>query len=242
MSDIRKCDNCGATIGNLEGRFEYQGSVVCAPCHVRLTSRSVPAQRVPTVPDPESRSSSTRSALHESPAPPTERAAQMKEAAMDDVNARRVETPRMGVANTIARAVVLYGTPIALALLGIYLVESAWQRGFYAGVRSLAGALLPIVVASLLYVFSRSTLTRLASVPTAVGVMIGAALGIAVMGVLRVTARESAIPIAELMVFGCFAVLVFSTAAERGDKSLSYYYGVMCGLLLYVILFGFPAL
>ena len=154
----------------------------------------------------------------------------------------KMEGPKRGAASTIARAVVLYGTPSALVILGIYLVYKAWERGFYAGVRSLAGALLPVVVASLLYVFSREVLTRLATVPTVLGVTIGTALGLAVMAVLHFMAHGSPIPLAELIVFGCFSVLVFSTAAEQGDRSLSWYYGVMCGLLLYVIFFGFPTL
>jgi hypothetical protein len=67
-------------------------------------------------------------------------------------------------------------------------------------------------------------------------------MGVIVMVALRFFARTSEIPIAELMVSGCFSVLVFSAASTEEDIGLSYYYGAMSGILLYVIILGFPLL
>lgn len=154
--------------------------------------------------------------------------------------APEIDRPRMQGFNEVARLITVYGTPILLVLMGSYLVHNAFGRGSYAGLRSFAAVLLPVVVGSFLYVFNRELLQRVGSVSTVIGFFTGFGLGVAVMFVLRVMGRGSAIPLPELLVSGCFSVLVFSSASTRGDKGLAYYYGVMCGLLLYVILLGFP--
>ncbi len=74
------------------------------------------------------------------------------------------------------------------------------------------------------------------------GFLGGLVMGLLVMAVLRFFAHGAGVPLAEVIVAGCFSVLVFSSAAAIGNKGLSQYYGVMCGILLYVIAFGFPAL
>lgn len=139
-----------------------------------------------------------------------------------------------------ARSLTVYGTPIFLALIVLYLVIQAFSQGFTTGLRSLAGSLFPLVMASFLYVFNRELLRRTADVSTVVGFLSGFAMGIVLMLVLEVMRRVAGIPLGEIMVSGCFSLLVFSSISSPGDKVFVYYYGTLTGLLVYVIVRGFP--
>lgn len=139
-----------------------------------------------------------------------------------------------------ARAVTVYGTLTFLVLSALYLVIHAFGSGFYVGSRSFAGALFPIIIGSFIYLTRRESLQRIGSMPYTVGFLSGVIVGALIMIVLKRFGDGSVIPIAELVVSGCFSVLVFSSAAASGDKPLSLYFGVMSGLLLYIILIGFP--
>lgn len=69
---------------------------------------------------------------------------------------------------------------------------------------------------------------------------------------LRHLESFSGVPIPELLVASCLALLVFASGSLYGmafgrrvrpeDDALSYYYGVVIGMLGYVILLGFPTL
>lgn len=161
---------------------------------------------------------------------------------MNHGNANEEPRPRMVAVHALARWLTIYGTPFFLAVIAAYLVGVAFQRGFYPGMRSLASALLPVVVGSFLYAFRKEILRRVAGASNAIGFVIGATMGLLVMAGLRVFGATTIIPLAELLLSGCFAVLVFSSASSPEDRGLSYYYGVMSGALLYIILFGFPVL
>jgi hypothetical protein len=139
-----------------------------------------------------------------------------------------------------ARFMTLYGTPILLAVVGLYLAAQAFGRGPAAGFRSLAALLFPVVIASFLYVFNRALLRSLGGISPGPGFLAGFAMGVLLMLVLELVPRASAIPLAELTVSGCFSVLVFSSVAAEGDNVFTYYYGTLSGLLLYVIVRGLP--
>jgi hypothetical protein len=151
------------------------------------------------------------------------------------------ERPRMVAVYDFARFMTFYGTPLLLAAVGLYLNVQAFGRGPATGFRSLAALLFPVVIASFLYVFNRDLLRKLGGVSPAPGFLAGAAMGIVLMLVLELVPRASAVPLAELTVSGCFAVLVFSSVASEGDNVFTYYYGALSGLLLYVIVRGLPA-
>lgn len=148
--------------------------------------------------------------------------------------------PRHEAFFEMVRTITIYGTLSFLAVVGMYLVFQSFGGGFYPGVRSFAGALLPIIIGSFVYLASRKSLRAVATLHTGISFPIGIVAGVLVMGVLHFFAQESSIPLAELVVASCFSVLVFSSGAAPGDKPLSMYYGVISGLLLYIILFGFP--
>jgi hypothetical protein len=151
------------------------------------------------------------------------------------------ERPRMVAVYDSARFMTLYGTPILLAAVGLYLNVQTFGRGPSAGFRSLAALLFPVVIASFLYVFSRGLLRGLGAVSPAPGFLIGFVMGVLLMLVLEIVPRASAIPLAELTVSACFAVLVFSSVASESDNVFTYYYGTLSGLLLYIIVRGLPA-
>lgn len=146
----------------------------------------------------------------------------------------------MQVVHETVRLIAVYGTLATLVLIALYLVLGAFGRGFAAGLRSLAGVMLPVVVASFLHVFRRGILERLAGVSTLAGVAGGLALGLLTMTALQYLSRGVASPLAELVVSACFAVLVFSSAAGHPDRGLVWYYGVLCGLLVYLVAWGVP--
>lgn len=139
-----------------------------------------------------------------------------------------------------ARVVTVYGTLTFLVLTALYLVIHAFGRGFYVGSRSFAGALFPIIIGSFVYLTRRQSLQRIGTMPPGVGFLLGLIFGALIMVVLKRFGHGTMIPIAELVVSGSFSVLIFSSAAACGDKPLSLYYGVMSGLLLYIIILGFP--
>lgn len=148
--------------------------------------------------------------------------------------------PVMQAVHETARFIAVYGTLAILILIALYLVLAAFGRGFAGGVRSLAGVLLPVVVASFLYVFRRTVLQRLAAVPTFTGLGAGLVLGVLTMVALQYLGRGVSVPLAELVVSACLSVLVFSAAADPADRGLAWYYGVLCGLLVYLVIWGVP--
>ena len=141
-----------------------------------------------------------------------------------------------------AHVITVYGTPILLAILTILLVWGAFARGFYVGLRSLSAALLPIVVCSSLFVFKKEALQRLVAIPTVVGLLLGLGMGVVAMVAVLRLAGNHVIPVAELLVSACFSVLVFPSAASSEERGLSFYYGTLMGMLLYIVIFGFPLL
>ncbi len=140
----------------------------------------------------------------------------------------------------VARFITVYGTPGCLGLIASYLVFAAFEQSFAAGLRSLAGTLLPVVIASFLYVFRRGALEQVAGLSTFIGFAGGRGMGLLAMGALRFLRHSAALPLPELVVSGCFSVLVFSSAAGQEDRGLAWYYGVMCGLLVYLVFWGLP--
>lgn len=159
---------------------------------------------------------------------------------------------RTSVLYEAVRFVTVFGTLFILIALGAFLVIRASRGGFSPGIRSFASVLLPIIVGSFLFMFQRELVEGLRAVRTGYAFGVAMALGLLIMVTLRFLERLSEIPIPELLVSACFSVLVFSSGSlnvlassggrEESDRPLSYYYGVVSGLLVYIILFGFPVI
>ncbi|RMD98639.1 MAG: hypothetical protein D6816_15980 [Bacteroidetes bacterium] len=139
-----------------------------------------------------------------------------------------------------ARFFTVYGTPACLAFIAFYLVMAAFGFGLSAGLRSLASVLLPLILTSFLFVFRREVLERVAALATLPAFAAGLLMGLLVMAALAFWTRGAAIPLPELLVSGCFSLLVFAAAADAGTRGLAIYYGVMSGLLVYLVLWGVP--
>jgi len=159
---------------------------------------------------------------------------------MTNGNSSETDRTKFKAIYGFARSLTVYGTPIFLALIGLYLIIQAFSQSFTIGLRSLAGSLFPLVMGSFLYVNNRELLRRTAEVSTVVGFLSGFAMGIILMLVLEVMRRATGIPVGEFVVWGCFSVLVFSSISSPGDKVFVYSYGLLSGLLVYVIVRGFP--
>jgi hypothetical protein len=148
------------------------------------------------------------------------------------------------------RFVTVFGTLGILVSLALYLLSYAFKAGAFVGIRSLAAMLLPILGGSYLFVLKRSTLRRIMDLPTGVAFSGSLLAGALIMGALRFLVQFSPIPIAELLVASCISVLVFASDSlaklafdvpqSVEDRSLPLFYGVASGMLLYIVLFGFP--
>lgn len=147
---------------------------------------------------------------------------------------------RMGGIYETVNAVAVWGTLTFLACVCLYLIGRAADRGMYPAVRSIAAVVLPSVLASAVYVFNRRVYERLGEVSAAPA--FGAALlfGSIVMAILRVVPSDVALPVPELVASASFSILAFTSRTLPERRELAYYYGVFSGMLVYVILFGFP--
>ena len=144
--------------------------------------------------------------------------------------------------NETTSLVVMYGTLTVLGMLCCHLLWVAMNLGAMQAVRSLAALLLPMTLASFVYLFNRDPLRRLSEVGAGIGFMVSVLLGIGVMLALRYFMPDGKLPLAELITSGVFSLLAFLPRAPSEQGGVSYYYGVLTGMLVYVVLCGFPLL
>lgn len=150
------------------------------------------------------------------------------------------------------RFLTVFGTLGILACLALYLLSHSFAAGAPVGIRSLAAIVLPILAGSFLFVVHRPALGRIGELPTGIAFSASLLAGGLVMAALRFLAHFSPIPVAELLVASCISVLVFASESlaklaldlpqRSEDRSLALFYGVASGMLLYIVLFGFPRL
>jgi len=133
---------------------------------------------------------------------------------------------------------VIFATPLFILGLMAYFVASAFGDGIYPGVRSFAGVLVPLIVVTFIVTFQGARVERLGE-PRVLkwGVLASVLTGFGAMALIRFVGRA---PITELVLSGIFSALVFCYASIRETKAFAYYYGMMLGFLLYVVLLGFP--
>jgi len=156
--------------------------------------------------------------------------------------------PSKGALYDAIRFFTVSGTLAVLLSIEGFLIWRASRGGFYAGIRSMASVLLPIVLGSFFFIFRRETLARIRGLRPSLAFLLGAILGASIMIGLRLLALISPVPIPELLVSSTFSLLIFSAgsishwvyvSSEEQDP-LSYFYGVLSGMLAYVVVLGFP--
>jgi len=150
------------------------------------------------------------------------------------------------------RFLTVLGTLAILVCLALYLLWHAFSVGVPDGIRSLSAVVLPILAGSFLSVVHRPALRAFGSLPTGVAFSVSLLAGALVMVALRFLSSFSPIPIAELLIASCISVLVFASESlprlaldipdATEDRSLALFYGVATGMLLYIVLLGFPRL
>jgi len=146
------------------------------------------------------------------------------------------------------RIAVMLGTLISLAAICIYLVVSAFNFGPSTGIRSTAGIILPLVIGGFLAVFKRDLFDKASTLPPSIAFLVAVGFGVLVMLQMRNIAALRIAPIAELIVAAGLTILLYAPGSVPGitqettqsDVCMAYYFGVVSGMLGYVVFMGFP--
>ena len=146
------------------------------------------------------------------------------------------------------RVAVMLVTLFSLGLICFYLVSTAFDVDVSTGVRSIAGVMLPLVLGGFLAVFKRSLFDRASRLSPSVAFVTAAAFAVVVMLLIENIELLRSAPIAELIVAAGLTILLyapgslpgFKQATERSDVWMAYYFGMVSGMLGYIVLMGFP--
>ncbi len=145
--------------------------------------------------------------------------------------------------SAIIHPLTIVMTPICLLLITSYFVVVSFQTNIYSGIRSLSAALFPLIIITFIHIFKRSLLSSLGKPNIWLSFISSVVWGFILMLMLRLSGDlfPSYFPLSEIILSGSFAVLVFSYAEDvENNKVLSYYYGLITGFLLYIVIVGFP--
>lgn len=148
----------------------------------------------------------------------------------------------------LIRIAVMLGTLLSLVLICGYFLVSAFEVSVSSGIRSLAGILLPIVIGGFLAVFNRRLFEKAAALPFSVAFASALVFGVVVMLLIRSFESLSFAPIAEFIVASVLTLFLYAPGAMRGitadvtrdDIWAAYYFGLVSGMLAYVVFMGFP--
>jgi len=142
----------------------------------------------------------------------------------------------------------MLATLASLALICGYLVLSSFDTSSEAGIRSTAGILLPLVIGGFVAVFNRGLFDRLTAVPVIPAFAIALIFGVVIMVLIRNLDALRFAPIPELIIAAGLSALLyapgalpgFMNASQASDKWVAYYFGLVSGMLGYVVFMGFP--
>lgn len=134
-----------------------------------------------------------------------------------------------------------FAAPAFLLLLVVFFIWRAFAVDLSSGLRSFAAALLPLMIVTYLTTARRADLSsRTARVPNWITFVAMLIIGAVLMPIVSIS---GSVPIAELVLSGCFSVLVGGyVLIEDRDKAMSYYFGLILGVLGSVVLTGLPHL
>ena len=122
----------------------------------------------------------------------------------------------------------------SLAYLAFQLVAIEFRLGARNGIRSLVVMSAPLLAGAYLFVTRRGALGRIRALPAAVRFAPSLAAGALAMASLPSFLTFYPIPIAELLVASCIAVLVFGSGALPGLAPPLAPFGIAAGMLAYV--------
>lgn len=148
----------------------------------------------------------------------------------------------------LIRVAVMLGTLLSLALICAYFVMSAFAVSGSTGIRSLAGILLPFVVGGFLAVFNRRLFEKAAALPFSAAFAVALIFGVVVMLLIRYIGSFQFAPVAELVIASVLTLFLYAPGAMSGitkdttrdDVWMAYYFGMVSGMLGYVVFMGFP--
>ena len=75
---------------------------------------------------------------------------------MDDWGSRLV--------NYFVHPFTIIATPVFLLLLTVFFIIQGFSTGVYVGIRSLAGALLPLILITFIHIFNQDLLVKLGNI------------------------------------------------------------------------------
>lgn len=111
----------------------------------------------------------------------------------------------------VVHPLITVATPVIIVFFIYSFVARAFAVGFEPGIRSLAGALLPLVLMTFVYLFNKDLLDYFAKVNLVVGFVVSLFWGLIVMGIVAVmNILPARAPIGELALSGSVVILVFS--------------------------------
>ena len=155
----------------------------------------------------------------------------------------------LGLIDGFLYPLAMVATPLFLLALIVFFVFQAFSDSVGDGIRSFAAVLLPLMTIALLVGFRRDELREkkealqegsAQAFPSALAFTLTLLAGIGVLALLVIT--PTGVPLPELVLSGCFSVLIYSYVALPQDKAMFYYFGMVLGFLLYVVILGFPTL
>jgi hypothetical protein len=121
-------------------------------------------------------------------------------------------------------------------------VNRAFNVGPYEGARSVAAFLLPMILCSYIFAFQNDLFVLLGRINVVISFFGSLFWGIVMMFITELIVSTSSyqIPVCELVLSSSFSVLLFGYVGLQKNIALVYFYGTVSGLLLWIILFGFP--
>jgi hypothetical protein len=137
----------------------------------------------------------------------------------------------------------LTATPLFLFALLVFFVVREFQKNLDVGIRSLCGALLPLILITFIHEFRRDLLEQLGSKGILWSFIFSSIWGFGLMFTLKLLnfyLKIQYIPLSEVILSSSFSVLVFTYYDDEKNKAKAYYYGMLVGLLIYIIAVGFP--
>ena len=146
-----------------------------------------------------------------------------------------------GLIHRILYPFASFAAPAFLLVLLVFFIWRAFTVDLPSGLRSFAAALLPLMIVTYMTTARRSDLSRrTAQVPSWLTFVVMLGVGAALMPIVSIS---GSVPVAELVLSGCFSVLVGGyVLIEDRDKTMSYYFGLILGVLGSVVLAGLPHL